>query len=118
MTNQQIIDAARVALMDAGKIGSTGRMMEYIDGEGQKHTMPEPEPIHTFNYWKERGYSVIKGEKAVIKLTIWKHTERKCKVPEDANADTAAIMAEPVTCMFMKTSAFFSLSQVQPIKEA
>ena len=116
MTNEQIIQNAQLALMDASKIGSTGRTMEYIDGEGNKITMPEPEPIHTFQYWKACGYSVKKGEKAVAKLTIWKHTTKQHEIPADADETTAAILAEPETHLFMKTSAFFALSQVQPIK--
>ena len=116
MTNAQIISNAQFDLMKAGKIGSTGRNLEFIDEAGNVFSMPEPEPIHTFRYWKECGYSVKKGEKAVAKITIWKHTTRQPHIPEDADPDTAAIMAEPETRMFMKTSAFFALSQVQPIK--
>ena len=116
MTNEQIIINARFALMEAGKIGNTGRTLEYIDAEGQKHSTLEPEEIHTFSFWKDCGYSVKKGEKAVVKLAIWKHTVKEHKTPEDANAETVAIMAEPETRMFMKMSAFFASSQVQPIQ--
>ena len=116
MTNAEIIRNAQLSLMDAGKISSTGRTMEFIDGAGNKITTPEPEPIHTFAYWKECGYSVKKGEKAVAKLTIWKHTTKQHEIPADADKNTAAVLAEPETHMFMKTSSFFALSQVQPIK--
>ncbi len=109
MTNAQIISAAQFALMDAGKIGSTGRMLEVIDEAGNVHTMPEPEPIHTFNYWKECGYIVRKGQKAVTKLTIWKHTTKQPR--QEDGEDT-----QPESRMFMKSSAFFALSQVEPIK--
>lgn len=108
MTNAEIISNAQFALMDAGKIGSTGRTLEFRDEAGNAFSVPEPEPIHTFNYWKECGYTVRKGEKAVAKLTIWKHTTRTPK-DEDGNE------LEPENRMFMKTSAFFSLSQVKPI---
>ena len=108
MTNAEIISNAQFALMDAGKIGSTGRTLEVRDEAGNIFTMPEPEPIHTFNYWKEIGYSVRKGEKAVTKLCIWKYTSKR-KTDEDGNEQ------EPESRMFMKTSAFFALSQVQPI---
>ena len=114
MTNAQIISNAQFDLMKAGKIGSTGRNLEFIDEAGNVFSMPEPEPIHTFRYWKECGYAVKKGEKAVAKITIWKHTVKHHDIPEDADPNTAAILAEPETHMFMKTACFFSASQVQP----
>ena len=51
------------------------------------------------------GYSVKKGEKAVAKITIWKHTSRT-KIDEDGNE------TEDNRC-FPKTSAFFKTSQVE-----
>lgn len=51
------------------------------------------------------GYSVKRGEKAVINLAIWKHTSK-------VNAETQ----EEETAMFLKTAAFFSTSQVEKIK--
>lgn len=63
------------------------------------------EEIHTFQKWKSLGYSVKRGEKAVTKLTIWKHTVKTDK--ESGEEETA---------MFMKTAAFFSTSQVEKIQ--
>lgn len=65
----------------------------------------ESEEIHTFQKWKSLGYAVKRGEKAVTKLTIWKHTSK-------VNPKTQ----EEETAMFMKTAAFFSTSQVEKIK--
>ena len=62
------------------------------------------EEIHTFAKWKSLGYSVKKGEKAITKLTIWKHTSK-------VNAETQ----EEETAMFMKKAHFFSTSQVEKI---
>ena len=64
----------------------------------------ESEVIHTFAKWKSLGYAVKRGEKAITKLTIWKHTSK-------VNAETQ----EEETAMFMKTAAFFSTSQVEKI---
>ena len=66
-----------------------------------------PEPIHTFNGWRERGYSVKKGEKAVAKFSIWKHTAKKVEVDGEE---------EEKTKMFMKTAAFFKFEQVEKTK--
>ena len=106
MTNAQIIGNASIELMNAGVIGTTGRTLTFIDGSGTEITMPEPEAIHTYAIWKELGYQVMKGQKAVAKLTIWKHTTRTAK-----NEDGTEYEAEH---MFPKTSAFFARHQVEP----
>lgn len=73
-------------------------------------TISESEKIHTFAKWRELGYSVKRGEKCIVKLTIWKHTSRTNKETQEEESR-----------MFMKTAAFFSTSQVekiQPVKRA
>jgi antirestriction protein ArdC len=84
--NVEIVALATAELINAGAISPT-------------------EEIHTFQKWKSLGYSVKRGEKAITKLTIWKHTSK-------VNAETQ----EEETAMFMKTAAFFSTSQVEKIK--
>lgn len=59
------------------------------------------EEVHTFQRWKAMGYMVKKGEKAVFKTTIWKAVPKKDEENE--------------VKMFMKSSAFFKASQVQPL---
>ena len=84
--NVEIIALATVELIKAGVISSD-------------------EEIHTFQKWKSLGYSVKCGEKAVTKLTIWKHTVKTDK--ESGEEETA---------MFMKQAAFFSSKQVEKIQ--
>lgn len=67
-------------------------------------TILESEEIHTFAKWRELGYSVKRGEKCIVKLTIWKHTSRTNKETQEEESK-----------MFMKTAAFFSTSQVEKI---
>ena len=67
----------------------------------------ESEEIHTFAKWKSLGYAVKRGEKAVCKLSIWKHTTKQITLE---NGDT-----EEDSRMFMKQAAFFSTSQVEKI---
>lgn len=86
MTNVEIVSMAWAELVSNG-------------------TISESEEIHTFAKWRELGYSVKKGEKAITKLTIWKHTSK-------VNAETQ----EEETAMFMKTAAFFSTKQVEKIQ--
>lgn len=62
------------------------------------------EEVHTFQRWKSMGFSVKKGEKAVFKAAIWKAVQKK----DGENGENEL-------AMFMKNSAFFTASQVQPI---
>lgn len=59
------------------------------------------EEVHTFQRWKAKGFMVKKGEKAVFKTTIWKAVPKKDEENE--------------VKMFMKSAAFFTASQVQPL---
>lgn len=86
MTNTEIVALAWGQLVGSGVIS-------------------ESEEIHTFAKWKSLGYSVKRGEKAITKLSIWKHT---VKTDKESGEESAA--------MFMKTAAFFSTSQVEKIQ--
>lgn len=66
------------------------------------------EEIHTFQKWNQLGYKVKKGEKSEIKFSIWKYGGKKEK-----NEDGEDVIANP-HC-FMKESAFFKRSQVEPM---
>ena len=113
MTNAEIILQAAVDLMQQGKIGTTGREIKVkmldADGNELEKILPEPEEIHTFQHWKELGYSVKKGQHAVAKFPIWKYSG---KVEIDENGEET-----DKSRMFMKVAHFFAASQVQA-KEA
>ena len=74
-----------------------------------RKNIEEPEPIHTFLHWKEYGYSVKKGEKAIAQLEIWKYTEKKKTDGEDTEEETAEHA-------FKKKAFFFCFAQVEPIR--
>jgi hypothetical protein len=103
MTNAQIIFNESIALMRDGKIGTTGRMLAFKDEDGEIHEEPEPVAIHTYAAWKSLGYQVKKGEKAVAKFLIWKHTVKKAKADDDDDQEK----------MFMTKAAFFAPDQVE-----
>lgn len=109
MTNVEIINTKAMELMKAGVIGTTGKMMlaKFVDENGDEveKEIPEPEAIHTYAMWKQLGYQVQKGEKAVARFAIWKYVTNKNEDDEE----------EPK--MFMKNAAWFKASQVAPIKE-
>lgn len=90
VTNEEIILAERLRLLDEGLI---------------KQFEDEPEQIHTFSEWKNRGFKVKRGEKAISKLSIWKYIKKKSEKEDEKKGR-----------MFLKESAFFAESQVEPIK--
>lgn len=113
MTNEQIILNVRFQLMEEGKIGSTGRFFEMQGENGELKKVPEPEEIHSFLRWKEYGYGVKKGEKAVAKVEIWKYADAKKKadgVPDEGET-------EEKERIFKKAAFFFASSQVEPLRE-
>lgn len=106
MTNKQIIMINSIELMKAGKIAGSGKIVTTENG----NTFELPEAIHTFQHWKQCGYSVIKGSKAVAAFPIWKHVIKKLK---DENGN---FTGETSQKMIMKKAAFFAASQVEPLK--
>ena len=107
ITNAMIISNAQQELLKAGKIKPTGRTLTAIIN-GEEMSIPEPEPIHTFNFWKEHGYIVRKGEHAIANFSIWKYTTKaKGKTEEEAQ--------EEGFC-FLKRSFFFAAHQVEPLR--
>lgn len=112
MTNEQIILNVRLQLMEEGKIGSTGRFFEMQGQDGTLKKVPEPEEIHSFSRWKECGYGVKKGEKAIAKIEIWKYAE--CKKTDDGKSEADEKTKERI---FKKSAFFFSASQVEPLRE-
>jgi antirestriction protein ArdC len=99
--------------MEEGTLKGTGKYITVKYEDGTTATIEQPEEIHTFNGWKERGYSVKKGEKAKAKIAIWKYTEKQ--KPEEEKTGNP-IEDAPVSHMFMKLSAFFTFEQVEPTK--
>lgn len=106
ITNAMIIFNAQMELLAQGKIGTTGRtvIVQFEDGERE---IPEPEEIHTFAHWKERGYSVKKGEHAIAAFPIWKYTSKAAGASEEE--------AQEKGYCFMKKAFWFKASQVEKI---
>lgn len=108
MTNAEIIFVESQRLAKEGKISYTGRVFEGVDGEGKPVQIQETEAIHTYNAWKELGYQVQKGQKAVAQFVIWKYKKGKAEVEADG-------LVEAKGTMFMKKASFFTKAQVQAI---
>ena len=72
------------------------------------------EAVDTFAGWKRKGYSVKKGEHAVFKTSIWKPSKKRKE--EDSTEETDD--KKPYARMYMVKAAFFTASQVEPIKDA
>ena len=116
MTNEPI------NLMEQGKLNGTGNMITIItvnsDGQEEKKQIEEPEPIHTYAAWKQLGFQVKKGSKAVTQINIWKHVSRKEEIEVKYTDGTTGTEEVDNSKMFMKLSSFFSLSQVERIQTA
>lgn len=108
MTNVQIIDCEKQKLFLEGVLKGTGKMLEAVDGEGNAIIVPEVEPIHTFNGWKELGFKVKKGEHSKIRFAIWKFSSREV---ENENGEK-----ENKTSMFLKEACWFTEAQVERMK--
>lgn len=80
----------------------------------EKLTRGIEEEIHTFEHWKSLGYSVKKGEKSEIKFPIWKYGKGKSEESEEDDGNGEKKTRKGYC--FMKMSAFFKESQVEPIK--
>lgn len=119
MTNAQIILNESLSLMEQGILKGSGHFAE-IETDNGTMTIELPEEIHTFQGWKNLGYSVKKGEKSSIKFPIWKHTTKMLKT--DTESPELNKMNEQInaqggqTNMFMKLSSWFTAAQVEPIK--
>lgn len=104
------MEAQRLA--EEGLIDYTGKTFKAKDANGDEIEYKETEPIHTYAMWKQLGFQVIKGQKAVAKFPVWKHTTKQEEVETEQGKETI-----DKSRMFMKTSAFFSMKQVEKIKE-
>jgi hypothetical protein len=61
--------------------------------------------LFTFQEWKKRGYSVIKGQKAFISTNLWKPVVKKDK--ESGKEEKIMIMTK---------ASLFSIEQVKKIE--
>ena len=68
-------------------------------------------PIHTYKAWQDLGYQVKKGEKAALKVQLWKVGKAK-KNDEEGSTEEGA---EPKTKMFLANAALFTFNQVEKI---
>ena len=111
ISNEMIILSARLSLLEQGVLQPTGRMLETENDAGERVMVPEPEEIHTFQAWKAAGYSVRRGERAIIRLTIWNHTGRKLETV--TATDGSEIETEDRGHYYSKVACFFAAHQVE-----
>lgn len=115
MTNEMIIFNASQKLAEEGKIRYTGRVFQGQDEAGNPVEIRETEPIHTYAFWKAAGFQVIKGQKAVAKIRIWKHTVKQETIEAKNDKGEDIQVTQDAAKMFMKDASFFSLAQVEKI---
>lgn len=125
MTNAEIIFRESCELMRAGILSGSGIIGTFTDENGEEQKIELPEEIHTFAAWKQAGYIVKKGEKAIAAFPVWKYKESRRNRPEQAQTGPAdgeqaseqidGEQARQAGRMFMKTAYFFKRAQVERI---
>lgn len=105
-TNSEIILRNSLELLKQGILKTTGRVFVQELPDGTQIELPEPEPIHTYNGWKERGFQVKKGEHAKATFSIWKFAGKK---------DEETGEEEGGRC-FLKKSFWFTSDQVEKVE--
>lgn len=108
MTNAEIITREQINLMLGGVIAAAGNGEKIITPMG---IFDKPEDIHTFQGWKNLGYSVKKGEHAISKITIWKYKKGKAEDAEQTEDKSTSTYD-----MFLTAAYFFKKSQCEKIK--
>lgn len=112
MTNKQIILEESLRLVEAGILKSTG-VMDYIELEDESVIEFEvPEAINTYQRWKQLGYAVKKGEKAITCIKVWKPFKSKAE-----DVDTEDEENQDKTHMYLKKAYFFKQDQCEKICE-
>ena len=114
MTNADIIFTNSQKLAEQGKILYTGRTLRTVLPDGTTAEIRETEAIHTFQEWKKTGYTVKKGQHAVAKFAIWMYTDKPSRQTMQQREQAGLETEAPDPHYYMKESAFFSASQVQP----
>ena len=74
----------------------------------QQNEMDLTETYLTFAEWKKRGYSVKKGQKAVLVVDLWKPFKKKI-----TDKETGEVTEE--NRFMLKTSHLFNSKQVEKI---
>ena len=78
MTNREIILNERISLVKEGKIkGDENDIITLTKKDGTVEEIPYPEELYTFAALKNMGLKIKKGQKAIAKFKIWKHTIKK-----------------------------------------
>ena len=137
MTNNQIIrnEAARLDLATLHAIATAHHTPDEIaafaaackttdeNGNEQPATVADVEimlaadELHTFDYWKQHGKTVKKGEKHLVCCYLWKYTTKPSKAQREA-AEAEGKEAAPDRHYYPTKSHLFSCLQVESSKPA
>lgn len=122
MTNSEIITNTVKAAFDPEQIAQlTGTIFTPEQIAKRQQMGMEPAEIlagafHTFQEWKRLGYSVRKGQHAVLVCNLWKYTDRPGKAAREAAAEAGEDAPEADPHFYMAKSHLFSRLQVEKIK--
>lgn len=82
---------------------------EILVVECAKHGITEE--VHTYVRWKQLGYKVKSGEKALFSTRLWKYVNKSTPAQSEADENS-----EVVHNMYMCKSFLFGRSQVEKVE--
>lgn len=92
--------------------------IEIIENERLLYNIDEDLEIDTYQGWKNKGYSINKGEKALFKTKIWKPRKEINRLEKDSEENVDPEKKEKYNSKFiLVNSAFFSERQVRKVGE-
>ena len=123
MDNATIVLEERIRMMQEGKIGSTGRTIDIKTTDGSTKTIPEPEPLLTYDVWKQYGFVVKRGEHATAVIEIWMPKKNRSgkkkseeKSDESSSSDDKTVISSEKQDFYKKKAFFFRMCQVEKQK--
>ena len=77
--------------------------------ECAKHGVAEE--VHTYARWKQLGYKVKSGEKALFSTRLWKFVNKSTSIQAEVDEDTVVVHN-----MYMCKAYLFGKSQVEKVE--
>ena len=112
MTNAQRIFEKEIELALENKIPTLERRIT-VAVNGEERVINEPTHIYSLPQWRNRGYLVREGEKAIARINLYRPVNTRPAEDAEPGEDGSI----PASRMELKPTYFFSADQVEPIPE-
>lgn len=120
MTNEMIIMMNSIKAMEEGILGGSGIFGEVTTFDEEENevvkTIELPKEIHTFKGWRNKGYTVKRGEKSLLQFPVWVKTKPKKKKADEEESENENGKIRK-NSFYLKNSYWFSIDQCEPLSE-